>query len=232
MSFVSIRRGGKPPSQEKAAARAAGLKTYVTGIPCVNGHVCPRWVSCGSCVQCQQVAKQKLKLKGWGRDYARGWRARNPDKVRAYTAKWRRKNPRAGAAYMARRRKIAGDVLRAQERTRYAANPKRHLDKTRAYFQANPGHMAAYASRRRARKRAADGWHTGGEVSALLRRQHFRCANCATSIRRGYHADHIMPLSLGGSDWISNIQLLCPVCNMKKGPKHPIEFARLQGRLV
>lgn len=35
------------------------------------------------------------------------------------------------------------------------------------------------------------------------------------------HIDHVMPLRLGGSNYIENIQLLCRPCNLSKGSKHP-----------
>jgi 5-methylcytosine-specific restriction endonuclease McrA len=41
-----------------------------------------------------------------------------------------------------------------------------------------------------------------------------------------------MPLFLGGSNWISNIQLLCPTCNLKKYKKHPVDWARENGLLL
>jgi 5-methylcytosine-specific restriction endonuclease McrA len=33
---------------------------------------------------------------------------------------------------------------------------------------------------------------------------------------QSYHIDHMIPLSRGGSNWPSNLQLLCPRCNLSK----------------
>ena len=46
------------------------------------------------------------------------------------------------------------------------------------------------------------------------------CAICGKSLGGIFHADHIMPWSLGGRTSARNGQALCPSCNLKKGAKH------------
>lgn len=164
------------------------------------------------------------------------FRAANPDKVKA----------RAAAYYAANRDK---------ERARCALYGKTHAPRRRpaSYYRdwraKNPDKaraiVAAYAERnkeekrvrvrnRRARKRQAQGRHTAGEIKALVKRQKNRCANsaCRASLKDGYHADHIVALVSGGSDWITNIQLLCPPCNQGKGAKHHLDWSRQNGLLL
>lgn len=214
----------------KAAARSAGAKKYFTGKPCKNGHVSERWVSCGSCVGCQAITK--VKIKGWALQYQRAWREKNRDKVNGYTSAWRSRNPDAGAAYMRARRDGDRETLLAQERARYAADPEKFRAKSRAYLRANKGLVANYARRRRALKVCASGAHTRDEIVGLFKKQGGRCANCKASLKAGYHADHILPLALGGSNAIRNIQLMCPRCNLRKGASHPIVFSQREGRLL
>jgi hypothetical protein len=70
------------------------------------------------------------------------------------------------------------------------------------------------ATRRRARRRGAVGFHTSDEWKALQAAHGGLCAYCR--LRPGVTKDHIVPLSRGGSDWIENIAPACRSCNARK----------------
>ncbi len=78
--------------------------------------------------------------------------------------------------------------------------------------------------RRYARKLKAKGFHTVEEILTKLENQNYLCYYCSKSIRRKYHRDHMFPLIRGGSDYISNIVLACPSCNLKKNTMTAEEF--------
>lgn len=60
-----------------------------------------------------------------------------------------------------------------------------------------------------------------------------RCAVCKASIEgAAYHLDHIKPLARGGGNDPSNLQLLCPPCNLSKSAKDPIDFMQSRGYLL
>ena len=83
-----------------------------------------------------------------------------------------------------------------------------------------------------AKKRATVGAHTAQDIEEIHRSQKFKCAVCQKSTRRKFHVDHITPLSRGGSNNRSNLQILCPFCNMSKGPKDAATFMRSRGFLL
>lgn len=95
-----------------------------------------------------------------------------------------------------------------------------------------PESAIAYAAGRRARRRNAGGTFTGEEVENLYQRQKGRCACCTKKLGNAFHRDHILALINGGMNDISNIQLLCPSCNLRKGRLDPLEWARRNGRLI
>lgn len=92
--------------------------------------------------------------------------------------------------------------------------------------------MVQNEANRRARIRSAAGTHTLDQVLELCRKQKGKCACCRVSLGDRYHRDHITPLASGGSNDISNIQILCPGCNRSKNARDPIKFMQENGYLL
>jgi 5-methylcytosine-specific restriction endonuclease McrA len=77
------------------------------------------------------------------------------------------------------------------------------------------------------------GRHTQEDRQTKLRQQRGRCSYCGKRIRKGdLHWDHHNPVALGGTNYPSNIQPTCSSCNIKKGAKDPLVFARSLGKLL
>jgi 5-methylcytosine-specific restriction endonuclease McrA len=70
----------------------------------------------------------------------------------------------------------------------------------------------------RARARGYEGGHfTVLEWRALVEACGGRCLACGVAKPEDLTVDHVVPLALGGSNIIENIQPLCTVCNGIKG---------------
>ena len=117
----------------------------------------------------------------------------------------------------------------AKRRLRYAAT---HIEENRAraaeWYVENPERGKANAKvathKRRAHIAKVGGSFTATNIRDLYASQGASCYYCSTSIEEGYHIEHMIPISKGGSNWIDNICLACVPCNRTKGVKTAEEF--------
>lgn len=105
-------------------------------------------------------------------------------------------------------------------------------EKVRAWKSANPDLIKAAKHRRRANKLNSGGSFTSLDIKNIYTLQRGKCVCCSISLKKSYHVDHIMPLSKSGSNDKTNIQLLCPNCNLQKHSKHPVDFMQQLGFLI
>jgi 5-methylcytosine-specific restriction endonuclease McrA len=134
------------------------------------------------------------------------YRADNASKVSAGERAWRERN---------KERKRANDISWQQ----------RYPDKVKLFRRVSE-------HRRRAAKVTSPNSHTAADVEKLYRLQKGTCTCCGANLADGFHVDHVKPLKLGGHNGRTNIQLLCPTCNMRKSSKDPIQFMRENGFLL
>ena len=199
----------------RAEAKAAGLKRYFTGVPCKNGHVAERFTNRSYCVACEC-----------------GYRLRNKEKIRSSQSQYRAKNKDKLSAYFRRRYEAEKDAARVRMKDWYAKNKAIAVRRANEWNKANPESKRSSVRNRRARLRGLLGAHTRAQIEKMLQAQRRRCAACKCSISDGYHVDHIQPVARGGSNDITNIQLLCAPCNQSKGARDPIDWAQSLGRLL
>lgn len=203
----------------RAEAKARGLVHYYTGKPCKRGHVAIRFVNGWCCTVCKREA------------YAI-WAVDNVEKIKRKDREYSKKNREKKTAYRREWIKNNREADRAKSRQWAKDNPEKARARLTAWKKANPDKVRENHVKRRARKNGADGAFTAKQLVELLAKQKGKCTICFCSIKNGYHVDHIKPLALGGSNWISNIQLLCRTCNLTKSSKDPFDFALSIGRLV
>jgi 5-methylcytosine-specific restriction endonuclease McrA len=134
----------------------------------------------------------------------RKYQEEHKEEIAEYKKTWAEINAARMAAfkreYYERNREDA--IARSEEWGRNNAEKVRQ-------FKANNGR------KRRAAKHASSGNFTAKEFEELCERYGNRCL-CCGSEGVLLEADHVVPLSRGGSDDIGNIQPLCGVCNRSK----------------
>lgn len=194
----------------RADALARGLKRYFTGKPCKRGHVAERAICSKNCVECQRLT---------GPSYQKRYRS---------TPEYRARHAAEIAASYRAKHPNWKPIVRVTE------DEKRENRKLarRAYYAKRKDYLLALNRQTRANRHKAEGRHTAADITALLDKQGGRCAFCVKKLSTGYHVDHVQPLAKGGSNWPSNLQILCQPCNNRKAAKDPIVFAQEHGRLL
>ena len=137
---------------------------------------------------------QRLRMRQWRENHPehdRLYRADNRDRLEAGAQAWRAAN------------------LEKVRATRRAA--------TKRWRKAHPEarRERARVDNHRRRRGASEGAFTPAEWEALCRRYGNRCLACGRT-DLPLTIDHIVPLSKGGSNWITNAQPLCQPCNTRK----------------
>ncbi len=105
--------------------------------------------------------------------------------------------------------------LKAHPEYRQKRNPQAHRRHHKKWCKANPDALRAQVHKRYARKKGNGGSWTAAEWQMLKRQLGFRCVSCWKTeaelllLGRKLVPDHIIPLSKGGLNHITNLQPLC-----------------------
>lgn len=171
--------------------------TVRDGKPCKKCGT-SEWYSSGNCVLCSKEANSRWRQSNSGHP-----RHNNSETARESSRRWKRKNRAAVNEY---------------NKKWSRAHPEARLQNHRRWYQANPEAVTANTQRRRTRSTSAGGSFTAGEFKALISHYGNKCLCCGRSDVK-LTADHVIPVSRGGTSNIDNIQPLCKSCNSQKHDK-------------
>jgi len=199
----------------------------------------------GTCKPCSRayVASWKAANRERTKVTNAAWYAANQEKLNAYRAANAERAKAASAAYYAantEKMKATSVAWRANNKERmkatiatwHAANPESRRASKAVYRAANLDKWRTYRQNRRAKELENGGNLSQGLAERLFKLQKGKCICCNQPLGDDFHLDHIMPLSLGGTNTDDNIQLLREQCNKQKHAKHPIDFMQKRGYLL
>jgi 5-methylcytosine-specific restriction endonuclease McrA len=153
------------------------------------------------------------------------WRARNRDAWNLYQRKWRRKHRTRTNAILRARRRFGKDVYNAKRRAARRRSPEQYRLAERISRMRDPVSRRVNHRNAMAKRYKAIGKFTRQEWLRLLRSAGFKCSYCGKKLtRRNATPDHKIPLSRGGTNWITNIIPACLPCNQRKNALTEIEY--------
>lgn len=140
-----------------------------------------------------------------------------------------------------RKREHTKQLERAKSKRWKAKNPEYCKVQLRKWQQDNPDKVRRLSHNRRAVLRNCEGTYAVDDIKTMFNTQDGRCfyCNCLLYCSRKltylgvtihnnicYHIDHKIPISRGGSNYIENIVISCPRCNISKNNKTAEEFIK------
>ncbi len=237
----------------RSQAKENGLRQYFTGGPCKHGHIAKRNVANGVCLECARDIEARYRdsnREKFREKWRRSEKRRNPIESNERKKRWASANQEKVAAKVKRWKNANRDRVREHQKKYRDANPDKISIKNKSYktkhaerlkpinlaralkwAKDNPDKKRIQIQLRRSRKRGAEGTHTFEQLSELLAKQDFKCIGCDALLAENRTVDHIIPLSKGGSNWITNIQWLCGSCNSCKHDRTQDEFLRDKGKI-
>lgn len=190
----------------------------------------------------ERKARQRERSRRWraanlerarehDREYARKYRASNPDYVQRQAdahRKWREANPDKVKENNQKWLKINRERNRGECARRYRENPDRQVEYNRRWRLQNPElrnrQIVVSNGNRRARIVAVDGLPVPRVTSEAANKCFLLFGNacCYCGSDGPLHLDHVDPLARGGLHTPSNLAPACQRCNLSKSSK-PVE---------
>lgn len=156
---------------------------------------------------------------------------KNREKEIAKQIEYQKKNPKKYLEIVKRWQKNNPERTKEIQKKSYEKNKVKRIEASKEWSKKNRKKANLYHKKNRYRwielvrhhnrlrkdkERGAIGKHTLREWQELCKKYNFLCVHCGRENIK-LTRDHIIPITKGGSNDISNIQPLCGSCNSKKG---------------
>ena len=145
--------------------------------------------------------------------YSAEWCKKNPEKRKQSSQAYIKNNP------IKRKESSKNYYQKIKNNPEIKAKRKECLVRWKKTFRGKLIRRILEQKRRKYIKDTDDKTINYNSVCELLEKQKWCCAITGKDLSDGFHIDHKIPLSLGGRHTISNIQLVLPIENLKKGVK-------------
>jgi len=202
-------------------------ETY-EGKPCRKCNGTTRYVSNKKCIDCVKVYETGSKRKAYRQSperkiYMKMYEQSSKRKEyrEAYEATSERKAYLEVYEQSSKRKEYLEMYRQSPQRKIYMKEYGKIYEKSprrKAYQQSPKGKAVRQTAmeNNRAKRLAAEGFYTSLEWIEL--KEHFdnRCLRCGrhqSELDRVLEQDHVIPITKGGTNWITNIQPLCRDCN-------------------
>jgi 5-methylcytosine-specific restriction endonuclease McrA len=178
---------------------------------------------CKECCKAYRDANKEA-LKKYFAGYYQENRERVLEKQKSYYANNKEERLAYGAEWRGRNQ----ERIKASNAEYYINNREKSLSYCSEWAAKNRDRKKAHAQRRRAIKANAQGEFSAEDWRQKLAYYGYKCRFCGihkNDTPEGWlEADHAIPLSRGGTNWISNIVPACKSCNCSKGTRTFKEF--------
>lgn len=158
----------------------------------------------------------------------------NKEKVLAKCAEWKNNNRehhnKTSREYHNKNRER---VLK-RNKEYYLKNKERILKRIQEWFNSEKGKISKRNTHYKRKLAMKNGISTLEILKHTSNIKNCYWCNCKIdkTIKNGFHIDHYIPLSKGGTHTLENIVISCPNCNILKSNKDPYKFALEKGRLL
>lgn len=175
-----------------------------------------RMGKCKTCVK-SSVHENRSDRKQQYAEYEKS-RSNLPHRIEA-RRKYQEEHKEEIAAYKKAWTKANSSRTMFYRRAHYEQNREEVIARSKEWTENNFEKVKQFKAnnsrKRRAAKHGSRGNFTAKEFKELCERYGNRCLGCG-AVGVALEADHVIPLTSGGSDAIDNIQSLCGTCNRSK----------------